>query len=146
MRFHETVRFHETAVATKAVRVVRAHFHVAERFRAAAAKTDAHCAKARTHAAARIRVSAAGRTGAVVRHAMATHYATADQRGLAIHYAPDDPCFGWALGSNAENHRYHVRGCYGLSWNDFRRSPAASGRESVRPVDSQSNAMACRYE
>ena len=143
-RFHETVRFHETEAAAKAVRGVRAHFHAAERFRAAVAKTDARCAKAR------IRVLAADRTGAVVRRAKAIHYAKADQRGLAFHCATDDPCFGWALGSNvvSQPHETALRAmdCCDPLENDLHRSNAAPGRESVRPVDNLSNAMACRYE
>ena len=139
-------RFHETVAAMKAVRVVTGRFHVEERSRAAVAKTDAHCAKAL------IRVSVADRTGAAIRCAMVTHCAKElrcvmeDQRGLAIRFAMGDPCFGLALASNAVNHQPHAMGCCGLPANDFRRSPGASGQEFSRPVDSPSNARACRCE
>jgi hypothetical protein len=146
------VRFHETAAAMKAVRVVTGRFHAAERSRVAVAKTDAHCAMVRTHAAARIRVLVADRTGAAIRCAMVTHCAKElrcvmeGQRGLAIRFAMGDPCFGLALASNAVNHQPHAMGCCDLPANDFRRSTGASGQEFSRPVDSPSNAKACRCE
>jgi hypothetical protein len=124
-------RFHERVAAMKAGR--GDVLFAVGRFRAAA-KTDAH------YAVALIRVSVADRTGGEIRCVMG------DQRGLAIRFAMGDPYFGLALASNAVNHQPHAMGCYGLPANDFRRSPGASGQEFSRPVDSPSNARACRCE
>ena len=145
-RFHETVRFHETAVAAKAVRGVKAHFRAAERFHAAVAKTDARCAQARTHAVARIRVLAADRTGAVAPREWAIRCVMGDQHGLVIRCAMDDLRFGLAPGPNVENRQLRATERYVPPGHDFHHWPAALGRESVRPVDSQSNAMACPCE